>query len=55
MNVELFWTGTALMLVWQISSYLRSEIQEFFALRQFDKWTEEFEVIKPVKKAAKKK
>lgn len=55
MNVELFWTGVALMLVWQISSYLKLEIQEFFVLRQFDKWTEEFEEVKPVKKAAKKK
>jgi hypothetical protein len=55
MNVELFWTGTALMAVWQIVSYLRLEIQEFFVLRQFDKWTEEFEEVRPVKKVAKKK
>ena len=55
MNVELFWTGTALMAVWQVGSYLRLEIQEFFVLRKFDKWTEEFEEVKPVKKAAKKK
>ena len=55
MNVELFWTGVALMLVWQISSYLRLEIQEFFVLRQFDKWAEELEDAKPVKMAAKKK
>lgn len=56
MNVELFWTGAALMLVWHIVSYLRSEIQEFFILRKFDSWTEEFESInKPVKKVAKKK
>lgn len=55
MNVELFWTGVALMLVWQISSYLRLEIQEFFVLRKFDKWAEELEDAKPVKKAAKKK
>lgn len=55
MNVELFWTGTALMLVWQIVSYLRSEVQEFFVLRQFDKWAEELEDAKPIKKVAKKK
>ena len=55
MNVELFLTGIALLLVWQISSYLRLEIQEFFVLRQFDKWAEELEDAKPVKKVAKKK
>ena len=55
MNVELFWTGAALMLVWHIVSYLRSEIQEFFVLRKFDKWADELEDVKPVKKVAKKK
>lgn len=55
MNVELFWTGVALMLVWHIISYLRSEIQEFFVLRKFDKWADEFEDVKPIKKVAKKK
>ena len=55
MNLELFWTGTGLMLVWHIVSYLRSEIQEFFILRKFDSWAEELEDAKPVKKVAKKK
>lgn len=55
MNVELFWTGVALMLVWQIVSYLRSEIQEFFVLRKFDKWADELEDVKPVKKVVKRK
>ena len=58
MNVELFWTGTALMAVWQVGSYLRLEIQEFFVLRQFNKWHDDMEEIippKPVKKVAKKK
>jgi len=55
MNVELFWTGVALLAVWHIVSYLRSEIQEFFVLRKFDKWAEELEDAKPVKKVAKKK
>lgn len=58
MNIELFWTGVALMAVWQIVSYLRLEIQEFFVLRQFNKWHDHMEDIippTPVKKAAKKK
>jgi len=58
MNIELFWTGVALLAVWHIVSYLRLEIQEFFVLRQFNKWHDDMEAIippKPVKKVAKKK
>jgi len=46
MNVELFWTGTALILVWQVVSFAIRKIGEEIALRQLgiSSWDEEFEV-----------
>ena len=58
MNVELFWTGVALLAVWQVFSFVIRKIGEEIALRQlgFSSWDEEFEVaFAPAKKVAKKK
>lgn len=46
MNIELFWTGTALILVWQIISFLTNKVGEYIAMRQLgiSSWDEEFEV-----------
>jgi hypothetical protein len=58
MNVELFWTGTSLILVWQVVSFAIRKIGEEIALRQLgiSSWDEEFEVdFAPDSKMTKKK
>ena len=46
MNVELFWTGVALILAWQVISFTIRKVGEYIAMRQFgiSSWDEEFEV-----------
>jgi hypothetical protein len=55
MNIELFWTGVALIAVWQIVTYVKSKLHEVIMMHQFELWAEELEDAKPVKKVAKKK
>lgn len=54
MDLELFWTGVALIGVWELVGLIRIELVEWIALRKFDKWAEHMEHIQPVKAPTKK-
>ena len=53
MDLELFWTGVALIGVWELVGLIRIELVEWIALRKFDKWAEHMEHIQPIKKTVK--